>query len=54
MIAVNGPNLSHCDNSVKEAMDSYWRSKGSSSQWTLTGSQKGVVGNGLSPEVKRE
>ena len=29
-IAVNGPNLSHCDNLVKEAMDSYWGSKGSS------------------------
>ena len=26
-IAVNGPNLAHCDTVVKEAMDQYWKSK---------------------------
>lgn len=29
MIAVNGPNLAHGDAIIKEAMNSYWRSKGS-------------------------
>ena len=27
-IAVNGPNLAHCDSVVKEAMDNYWASRG--------------------------
>ena len=26
-IALNGPNLAHCDTVVKEAMDQYWKSK---------------------------
>ena len=26
-IAVNGPNLAHCDRVVCEAMDKYWREK---------------------------
>ena len=29
MIAINGPNLAHADAVIKEAMNSYWRSKGS-------------------------
>jgi hypothetical protein len=29
MIAVNGPNLSHADSVIKDAMNSYWQSKGS-------------------------
>eukprot|EP00794_Sanderia_malayensis_P014467 gene14467-15971_t len=29
LIAINGPNLSHADAVIKEAMNSYWRSKGS-------------------------
>ena len=28
MIAVNGPNLAHADAVIKEAMNSYWNSKG--------------------------
>ena len=28
-ISVNGPSLAHCDSVVKEAMELYWRSKGS-------------------------
>ena len=28
-IACNGPNLANCDGVVREAMDSYWRKKGS-------------------------
>ena len=27
-IAVNGPNLAHCDSVVKESMDNYWASRG--------------------------
>ena len=27
-MAVNGPNLAHCDSVVKEAMDNYWASRG--------------------------
>ena len=30
-IAVNGPNLAHCDSVIKEAMDKYWANRGG--QW---------------------
>ena len=26
-VAVNGPNLSHCDTVVEKAMDRYWKSR---------------------------
>ena len=29
-IAINGPNIAHCDSVIKEAMDDYWSAKKSS------------------------
>ena len=51
MIVVNGPNLSHCDNLVKEAMDTYWRSNGSSLVKEAMDSYWGSKGSSLVKEA---